>query len=102
MPFEKGKSGNPKTQFKKGKSGNPKGRPKLPDLKDLIAGVLMEEKNGSIAAEDILKAMRKEAAKGDVKAATFLFDRGFGKPIQTVEAKVQTTKVRIGYGKQAD
>ena len=99
MPFKKGASGNKKTQFKKGQSGNPDGRPKLPDLKEIIAEVLGQEKDGSNAAADILKAMRKKAASGDVKAAAFLFDRGYGKPVETVNATVTDKRIRVGYGK---
>lgn len=100
MPFGKGKSGNDKTKFKKGQSGNPKGRPKLPDLKEIVAAVLGEEKDGTNAATSILKAMRLKAAKGDVKAAQFLFDRGYGKPVETVNATVTERRIKVGYGKQ--
>jgi hypothetical protein len=68
------------TKFKKGQSGNPNGRPKkLPELKELMALVLGEEKDGISAAEAILKAQRAKAAKGDTRAAEWLFERGYGK-----------------------
>ena len=73
-------------KFKKGQSGNPKGRPKLPDIKELMAAVLGEERHGGVTeAERILRAIRAKAAKGDVKAAEFLYDRGYGKPKQQIE-----------------
>ena len=71
--------------FKKGQSGNPKGRPKLPDLKEAMAKVLGEEKDGNSALEAILKAQRMKAAKGDTRAAEFLLDRGYGKAKQVIE-----------------
>ena len=72
--------------FPKGVSGNPKGRPKLPDIKDLMAAVLGEEKSAGMSeAERILRAIRAKAAKGDVRAAEFLYDRGYGKPKQQVD-----------------
>ena len=72
-------------KFKKGQTGNPNGRPKLPDLKDAMAKVLAEEKDGMNALEAILKALRAKASKGDVRAAQELLDRGFGKSKQQIE-----------------
>lgn len=82
-----GKGGNisPATQFKPGQSGNPKGRPKLPDIKELLAKVLGDEKDGKSAAEAILAALRAKAARGDVRAAELLLDRAYGKPKQDIE-----------------
>ena len=73
------------SRFKKGQSGNPKGRPKLPDIKDAVAKILSDEKEGKNALDAILSAMRSKATKGDVRAAEFLIDRGYGKPNQKVE-----------------
>jgi hypothetical protein len=73
-------------KFPKGVSGNPKGRPKkLPELDKLLADVLGEEKDGVTAAEAILKALRAKAAKGDIRAAEVLLDRGWGKPRQQMD-----------------
>jgi hypothetical protein len=74
-----------KPRFKKGESGNPKGRPKLPDLKEAMAKVMAEEKDGMTALEAILKALRMKAAKGDVRAAQELLDRGYGKALQFID-----------------
>ncbi|HEU4903175.1 MAG TPA: DUF5681 domain-containing protein [Flavisolibacter sp.] len=72
--------------FKKGESGNPKGRPpKLPDLDVLMAEVLGEEKDGKTAAQAILAALRAKAAKGDIRAAEVLLNRGYGLPKQKIE-----------------
>ena len=72
--------------YKKGQCGNPNGRPrKLPKLDELMASVLGEERDGVTAAETILRAMRLKAARGDVKAASLLLDRGFGKVKEQIE-----------------
>ena len=88
---------NPNTDnlkpFKKGQSGNPKGRPKLPDLSQAIAKVLAEEKDGMIALEAILKALRAKAVKGDVRAAQELLDRGFGKSKQSIDHTTDGEKI---------
>lgn len=67
--------------FKKGQSGNPSGRPKeLPELKELLADALADEKNGATQARKIVDKMVAIALKGDVKAARFLFERAYGLP----------------------
>lgn len=71
------------TPYKKGVSGNLKGRPKkLPDLQILLAEVLGEEKDGKTAAQIILQALRAKAARGDVRAAQVLLERGYGRPLE--------------------
>ena len=75
-----------KGQFKKGESGNPNGRPKkLPELDKLLADVLGEEKDGTTAAEAILKALRAKATKGDIRAAEVLLERAYGKAKQSMD-----------------
>jgi len=82
--------------FPKGVSGNPNGRPKMPDLKEAMAKILADEKGGKSALDAILAAMKAKAEKGDVKAAEFLFDRGFGKPTQDISMRQEgTTEVTI-------
>jgi hypothetical protein len=73
--------------FKKGDDSrrNKTGRPKLPDLKEAMAKVMAEEKDGMTALEAILKALRMKAAKGDVRAAQELLDRGYGKALQFID-----------------
>jgi hypothetical protein len=91
MPGGKGKlrpEDNPKP-FKKGQSGNPNGRPKLPDIKEALAKILAEKKDGHTALENILTALKAKAIKGDVRAAQELLDRGFGKSQQFID---HTTK----------
>lgn len=79
--------------FKKGQSGNPNGRPKLPDLKELLAKVLGTEDEGKSGAEAILKAMEARAKKGDVRAAELLLDRAYGKPKMDIEMAGSMTTV---------
>lgn len=86
MPFEKGKIPEGAKPFEPGKSGNPAGRPKkLPDIDELLADVLGDEKEGKTAAHSILMALEAKAAKGDVRAAEVLLDRAWGKPKQSHE-----------------
>lgn len=66
---------------------NRNGRPKLPDINEALARVLAAEKDGINAAEAILMALRAKASKGDVKAAEYLLNRGYGKPKETHELK---------------
>ena len=72
-------------RFKKGQSGNPNGRPKLPDIREALAKVLAEEKDGMTALDATLKALRAKATKGDVRAAEALLDRAYGKAIQRTD-----------------
>jgi len=82
-------------KFKKGQSGNPKGRPKkLPQLDILLADVLGEEQNGITAAEALLKKLRSEAMKGNIRAIELLLDRAYGKAKQTIE-QVSNEPVKI-------
>lgn len=79
-------------RWKKGESGNPKGRPKkIPELRELLANVLGDEKDGKTAAEAILMAIRNKAIKGDVRAAELLLDRAYGKAAQPIETPSNLT-----------
>jgi len=78
------------------KSGNDYkgGRPKkLPELRELLANVLGDEKDGKTAAEAILMALRAKATKGDVRAAELLLDRAYGKPKQDIDIEANITTV---------
>jgi alkylation response protein AidB-like acyl-CoA dehydrogenase len=76
---------NLRPAWKKGQSGNLKGRPKLPDIREALAKVLAEEKDGITALEATLRALRAKATKGDVRAAEALLDRAFGKAVQRTD-----------------
>lgn len=72
-------------KFQPGQTGNPNGRPKkLPDLDKLLAEVLGPDKDGRDGMEIIIEALLKKAAKGDVKAAELLLNRGYGKARQFI------------------
>jgi hypothetical protein len=89
MAFEKGITPEGAKPFKKGQSGNPKGRPKLPNLKEAMAKVLAEEKDGMVALDAVLLKLRQMAMKGNPKAIEMLLDRGYGKPNQKTESSVK-------------
>jgi hypothetical protein len=76
---------NLRPAWKKGQTGNAKGRPKLPDIREALAKVLADEKDGVTALEATLRALRAKAIRGDVRAAEALLDRAFGKAAQTVD-----------------
>jgi hypothetical protein len=81
-------------KFTKGKSGNPKGRPKvIPDLKEILASVLGDEKDGKTAMEAILMGLRSKAVKGDVRAAELLMDRAYGKAKFDIDIEASLTEV---------
>jgi hypothetical protein len=80
-------------KFQKGESGNPNGRPKkLPDIDELLAEVLGEEKDGIEAARAILLVYRNKALKGDIRAGELLFNRAYGMARQNVDANINTTE----------
>lgn len=71
--------------FKKGQSGNPKGRPKkIPELKEVLAKVMGEDKEGITAMEAIFMQLRKKAASGDTRAIQILLEYAYGKPKQII------------------
>jgi hypothetical protein len=85
MPFVKGVTPKGAKPFQKGNPGGP-GKPKLPDLKEALARSLGEQaKDGTTALDQIIEALRRKAAQGDVKAAELLLARGFGKPRESVD-----------------
>ena len=76
---------SPSKRWQKGQSGNPGGRPK-------VIGDLQEQARQW--APEALEALREIAASRDappsarVSAAVALLDRGYGKPAQSIDAKV--------------
>jgi hypothetical protein len=64
---------------------NLKGRPRLPDIREALAKVLADEKDGVTALEATLRALRNKAVRGDIRAAEVLLDRAFGKAGQTID-----------------
>ena len=90
---KKGKNITGLIPFKKGNPGGP-GRPKLPDLKEIMAKVLgAETSEGRTEAEAIIDAMKKRAKSGDVKATQLLLDRGFGKVKESLDITTDGEKI---------
>lgn len=82
-------------KWKKGQSGNPNGRPKkIPELKEIIANVLGDSKDGKTAAEAILMSLRAKALRGDVRAAELLLDRAYGKVKSDMDLAINLSEVR--------
>ena len=66
------------------------GRPKkLPNLDELGAQLLSEEKSGMTALEAVIKSMIHKAVKGDTAAAKLVLDRFYGLAAQRID---HTTK----------
>ena len=72
-------------KWKKGQSGNPNGRPKLPDLRDVMSEILSEEKDGTTALKRIIQKLQELAEQGNIKASEVLLARGYGLPKQQIE-----------------
>ena len=79
--------------FKKGHPGGP-GRPKLPNLKEVLAKVLgAQTEEGKTEAEAIIEALKKQAKAGNVKASQLLLDRGWGKVKESLDITTGGDKI---------
>lgn len=92
--------------FKEGKTGNPNGRPKGVKNRSTIAKKWMEAVRGKYNGEDIpasdmmmLKQIEK-AMKGDLKAAQWIYDNGYGK--MTEHIKEDSTQTILDGDKMTD
>ena len=77
MPFEKGKSGNPETQWKKGQSGNPNGRRNA--AKDILNKLLDVEVDDRSQREQLMLKLIQMGMRGDLGAIKEVLDRTEGK-----------------------
>jgi len=66
---------------------NREGRPKLPTEIEIFAEIFAEEKEGVTALEAIIKVLRSQASKGNLKAIEMVLDRLFGKVKQSIDIK---------------
>jgi len=79
-------------QFPKGVSGNPQGRPKLTRLTDALREQLAEINPNApeeTIAEQIARALIREAKDGNVQAAREIGNRTEGRPKQAIDLDLQ-------------
>ena len=106
---------NKESQFVEGQSGNPNGRPrkyvsllreqgyKLSEINDTIQSMLsmevtelksvFEDERATILEKIIASAMKKSLQKGDLISIETLISRVYGKPKESVEAKINNEKL---------
>lgn len=65
--------------------GRGKGKLSLPDIIRRIAAEPISPTDKRTKLEGVIRVVFNTAARGDIKAAEFIADRGWGKPTQPVE-----------------
>ena len=73
------------------KFGRGKGKIQLPDIIRRIAAEPISPEDKRTKLEAVVRVVYANAAKGDIKAAEFIADRGWGKPVQPVDQKTAGT-----------
>ena len=70
--------------FQKGVSGNPKGRPRI--VTDIRA---LAKQHGKEAFTKVLELLKSEDPRVAFSAAQEVLNRGYGKPAQSVDVKIE-------------
>ncbi|MAO22616.1 MAG: hypothetical protein CMJ25_17855 [Phycisphaerae bacterium] len=96
MPFEKGKSGNPKTQWKKGQSGNPNGRRN--SAKDILNQILDTDVDDRTRKEILLDKLVSMAQRGNLPAIKEVLDRTEGKSTEHVITEISKPLQVLNFG----
>jgi len=92
MAFEKGKSGNPATQWKKGQTGNPNGRRGA--ARDILNKILDSEVDDKTKREMLLNKLVNMANRGNLAAIKEVLDRTEGKSTEYVVTE-ESKPIRI-------
>ena len=92
MAFEKGKSGNPATQWKKGQTGNPNGRRGA--ARDILNKILDSEVDDKTEREMLLNKLVNMANRGNLAAIKEVLDRTEGKSTEYVVTE-ESKPIRI-------
>jgi hypothetical protein len=79
--------------FKPGQSGNPSGRPKLPELKNVLNAVLGTQDNGREPLQEIFNKLHRMSLKGNVKASELLLHYAFGRPQKSIQLDIEPIRV---------
>jgi hypothetical protein len=79
-------------KFRPGESGNPGGRPKTTALLRQLA---QDQAEANVRALVEIRDNKRAAASARIAAIRELFDRGFGKVIQTVDGKADLLPVHF-------
>lgn len=79
--------------FKPGQSGNPSGRPKLPELKNILNSVLGTQDNGREPLQELFDKLHKMALKGNVKASELLLHYAYGRPQKNYQLDIEPITV---------
>ena len=75
--------------FQRGRSGNPGGRPKLPaDIREAFKAKAPQ------ALEVLTRCLQSDDDRVAMMAAQAILDRGYGKPVQAIDANITEDPVR--------